>query len=119
MHLWKTPFVVFRVCSFKNNQKHGQGVGVMEGAWIYKGAWRKGSRWGSGSCSYLDGSMYEGQWKADERSGSGTLRRPDGYCYNGEWLANKQHGMGESGVAVWAIIYIKSPFMGAWLYRKA
>jgi hypothetical protein len=75
----------------------------MEGAWIYKGTWRKGSRCGSGSCSYVDGSVYEGQWKADERSGSGTLTRPDGYCYTGEWRAGKQHGTGGSCV-IWLFI---------------
>uniref|UniRef100_A0A383V7D2 MORN repeat-containing protein n=1 Tax=Tetradesmus obliquus TaxID=3088 RepID=A0A383V7D2_TETOB len=85
--------------SFKGTQKHGQGVGVLEGAWVYRGAWRKGVRWGSGSCSYVDGSIYEGQWKGDQRSGSGTLKRPDGYCYTGEWLADRQHGTGKARYA--------------------
>jgi hypothetical protein len=83
------------LCSFKDNQKHGEGIGVLESTWVYRGAWRKGVRWGSGSCSYVDGSTYEGHWKADQRSGSGTMKRPDGYCYTGEWLDDKPHGSGE------------------------
>lgn len=67
-----------------------------------------GCRWGSGSCSYVDGSIYEGQWKGDQRSGSGTLKRPDGYCYTGEWLADRQHGTGE-------LVWCHCPTTRAWL----
>lgn len=50
--LIRVCYVHVRSCSFKGTHKHGQGVGVLEGAWVYRGAWRKGVRWGKGSCSY-------------------------------------------------------------------
>lgn len=83
--------------SFKANLKHGDGVVVCEGSWLYRGQWRKDCRWGQGSCGYINGDEYVGEWQADKRHGKGCLKTRDGYCYDGEWLDDKQHGLGEYG----------------------
>ncbi|KAI8475786.1 MAG: hypothetical protein J3K34DRAFT_456142 [Monoraphidium minutum] len=80
---------------FKDGLKHGSGVAVLKGAYIYKGPFERDARHGAGGeCSYADGGRYVGDWRRDAREGRGRMVLCDGTTYEGEWRGDLRHGQG-------------------------
>lgn len=60
------------VCRFKAGLRHGEGVGLVPGLFVYRGQWQADVRQGEGECCYADGGKYTGGWENDMRHGTGT-----------------------------------------------
>jgi len=80
--------------SWKNGEKHGQGVNTYSVGDVYSGSWKNDQMHGQGVYTHSDGSVYSGSWKNDRKHGEGVYTWANGHVYSGSWKNDYRHGVG-------------------------
>lgn len=84
----------FKIGSFLNGNKHGQGKLTFPDGSKYTGSFENDLISGFGTLNCSDGRMYVGEWKNGNKHGKGVFTWADGRKYDGYYVHDERDGYG-------------------------